>query len=248
MTDGSESESVDVAVEDRILQLFRARGARAGDRLPTEVDIAHALGLSRPKVREGLLSLERQGVLRSRQGSGRVLLDRTHHSLPAMLAPAMGHSGPEIVNAVTVRQVLETGFLPTAVELIDDDAIDAMQAAIDDMAARIEAADTFQGADRAFHDALFSRVDNPLLTALFANFWELLAGIDPLTIPHREAASETLEHHRRILEAVRARDIELAQFHMLRHFYDSVESLRDLMEGTPSPYSSPAPGGAAARS
>jgi GntR family transcriptional repressor for pyruvate dehydrogenase complex len=227
----------DVAVEDRLLELFRERGHRAGDRLPTEVDIAQALGLSRPKVREGLLSLERQGVLRSRQGSGRVLLDRTHHSLPALLAPAMGHSGAEIVDAVVVRQALETGFLPAAVELIDDGALAAMQAAIDDMAARIEAAEPFQGADRAFHDALFSRVGNQLLSALFANFWELLATIDPLTIPHREAASETLEHHRRILEAIRAHDVELAQLHMNRHFYDSVESLRDLTGELTSPYS-----------
>jgi len=226
----------DVAVEDRILELFRERGHRAGDRLPTEVDIAQTLGLTRPKVREGLLSLERQGVLRSRQGSGRVLLDRTHHSLPALLAPAMGHSGAEIVDAVVVRQVLEVGFLPTAVELIDEEALTAMQAAIDDMAERIEAAEPFQGADRAFHDALFSRVGNPLLSSLFANFWELLAAIDPLTIPHREAASETLEHHRRILQAVRARDVELAQLHISRHFYDSVESLRDLTREFTSPY------------
>ncbi len=227
----------ETSVEDRILELFRERGHRAGDRLPTELDIARVLGLSRPKVREGLLSLERQGVLRSRQGSGRVLLDRTHHSLPALLAPAIGHSGAEIVDAVVVRQVLEVGFLPSAIQLIDDDAIAAMQAAIDDMAARTEAAEPFQSADRAFHDALFSRIDNQLLASLFANFWEMLAAIDPLTIPHREAASETLEHHRRILEAIRARDVELAQLHMSRHFYDSVESLRDLTAEFTSPYS-----------
>jgi GntR family transcriptional repressor for pyruvate dehydrogenase complex len=230
-------EAPEPSVEGRILELFRARGHRAGDRLPTELEIARELGLSRPKVREGLLGLERQGVLRSRQGSGRVLLDRTHHSLPALLAPAMGHSSAEILDAVTVRQVLEVGFLPAAIALVDDDVLERMQQAIDDMAARIEAAEPFQGADRAFHDALFSRLENPLLTSLLATFWELLATVDPGEIPHHEAATETLEHHRRILEAVRAGDTELAQVHMNRHFYDSVESVRDLTAGLTSPYS-----------
>jgi DNA-binding FadR family transcriptional regulator len=226
----------DGRIDDRIMELIRARGYRAGDRLPTEVDIARELGISRPKVREGLLSLERQGVLRSRQGSGRVLLDRTHHSLPALLAPAMGHTSAEILDAVTVRQVLEIGFLPTAIDLVDDEVLDAMQAAIDDMAHHVEASESFADSDRAFHDALFSRLDNPLLASLFATFWTLLATVDPLAIPHREAADETLNHHRLILAAVRDRDVELAQFHMNRHFYDSVESIRDLTAGQASPY------------
>lgn len=237
MNEVHPEDTADIAAEDRILRFFRERGYRAGDRLPTEVSIGEALGLSRPKVREGLISLEHQGILRSRQGSGRVLLDRSHHSLPALLAPARGHSGQEILDAVMVRQVLEVGFLQAAVESVDDDGLDAMQSAIDDMVESIRSSTSFQGADRAFHEALFAQVGNPLLTSLFANFWELLARIDPLTIPHHEAASETLEHHRRILEAVRARDVELARLHMTRHFYDSVESLRDLTAGLTSPYS-----------
>jgi DNA-binding FadR family transcriptional regulator len=223
--------SAELAVDEQILNLIRERGFRPGNRLPTEAEIAAALSLTRQKVREGFLSLESQGVVRSRQGSGRVLLDRRHHTLPALLGPGIGHSVRDILDAVAVREVLEVGFLPAAVELVDDEALQGMVAAIARMTQCAEAGQTFAADDRAFHTALFSKMNNPLLASLLDKFWDLLATVDLDRIRHREAAEETIAHHARILEAVRERDAAVAQFHMAQHFYDSVESLRDLADG-----------------
>ena len=222
------------AVDEQILNLIREREFRPGNRLPTEAEIAAALSLPRQKVREGLLTLESQGVLRARQGSGRILLDRRHHTLPALLGPGIGHSISDILDAVAVRQVLEVGFLPSAIEVIDEDALERMAQAIQNMTACVEAGKTFAAEDRAFHNALFSKMDNQLLASLLDKFWDLLATVDLDHIRHREAAVETIAHHQNILVAVRDRDPDVAQFHMLRHFYDSVESLRDLADGGPA--------------
>jgi GntR family transcriptional regulator, transcriptional repressor for pyruvate dehydrogenase complex len=221
-------------VDEQILNLIREREYRPGDRLPTEAEIAAALSLSRQKVREGFLTLELQGVVRSRQGSGRILLDRRHHTLPVLLGPGIGHSISDILDAVAVRQVLEVGFLPSAIEVIDEDALERMAFAIQSMRACAEAGKTFAAEDRAFHNALFSKMDNQLLASLLDKFWDLLATVDLDHIRHREAAEETIAHHQNILAAVQQRDPELAQFHMLKHFYDSVESLRDLADGAPT--------------
>jgi DNA-binding FadR family transcriptional regulator len=221
-------------VDEQILNLIREREYRPGDRLPTEAEIAAALSLSRQKVREGFLTLESQGVVRSRQGSGRILLDRRHHTLPVLLGPGIGHSISDILDAVAVRQVLEVGFLPSAIEVIDEEALEQMALAIHGMTACAEAGRTFAAQDRAFHNALFSKMGNQLLASLLDKFWDLLATVDLDHIRHREAAEETIAHHQNILVAVQQRNPEVAQFHMLKHFYDSVESLRDLDDGSSS--------------
>jgi GntR family transcriptional repressor for pyruvate dehydrogenase complex len=61
-------------LSDRLAALLGAQiesGAlRAGDRLPTEQQLATAHGVSRTVVREAVHQLKSRGLLRSRQGSG----------------------------------------------------------------------------------------------------------------------------------------------------------------------------------
>jgi len=56
-------------VRDRILETVRAR-YQAGDRLPSEPDLAEAFGVSRPTIREVLRSLEGDGLVRRVHGVG----------------------------------------------------------------------------------------------------------------------------------------------------------------------------------
>ena len=62
--------SVAADVTPRIRELISERGLARGDRLPSERDLAVALGVSRPALREGLRRLVDLGVLQPRRGSG----------------------------------------------------------------------------------------------------------------------------------------------------------------------------------
>jgi DNA-binding FadR family transcriptional regulator len=225
----SSTGSTEAAIRDQILDLIKDRGLQPGDRLPTEAEIAREFSVSRQRVRQGFLSLESQGIVQARQGSGRILLDRRFHTLPALLGSGIDRSAAEILDAVTVRQVLEVGFLPAAAEVIDRPALERMRAAIEEMTARAQKHEPFPEGDRAFHDALFSGLNNRLLESLLNKFWDLFEGIDQDVLRHREGADETIRHHQNILDALQRGDIAVAQFHMEMHFYDSVESLRDFV-------------------
>jgi len=56
-------------VRDRIVETVRSR-YQAGDRLPSEPDLAEAFGVSRPTIREVLRSLEGDGLVRRVHGVG----------------------------------------------------------------------------------------------------------------------------------------------------------------------------------
>lgn len=223
---------VEVAIADQILELIKERKLRPGDRLPTELQLSKLFAISRQKIREGLLDLESIGLVRSRQGSGRVLLDRKSYSLPALLSRGIEHSPQDLLEAVIVRQVLEVGFLPSAIPLITDASLQRMHAALAEMKSRQAVGEPFPAADQAFHHELYKGLHNQLLNSLLENFWRLFESVDLDILRHRERADETVQHHERILHAIESGDANLARFYLETQFYDSVQSLRDFVRDT----------------
>src|SRR5215218_1267208 len=63
---GREPAGLQTAIRRYIVE----RGLRPGDRLPSEAELAAALGNSRLIVREALRALDAVGILESRAGSG----------------------------------------------------------------------------------------------------------------------------------------------------------------------------------
>jgi len=217
-----------------ILRFIRRGGFRPGQRLPTELEVARELELTRQKVREGFRELETLGVVRARQGSGRTLLDRRHHSLPALLAPSFDHSPWDVLDALRIRRVLEVGFVPNAVTTIDDDGIQRMREAVTEMRSLALSGSAFTAADRAFHVALFESLDSILLNGLIAAFWDMYRAVDGTDLHHRDPPAAILAQHAAILAAVEVGDAAAAQRLMDEHFEDSVETLRDFAMRNPT--------------
>ncbi|MFO0616458.1 MAG: GntR family transcriptional regulator [Polyangiaceae bacterium] len=79
----------------------------AGLRLPAEVELASSFGCGRSTIREALRELSTMGVVRSRRGSGVVVLDfrleGTPQLLPAYLAAGAGDTDPIILATELLR-------------------------------------------------------------------------------------------------------------------------------------------------
>ena len=103
-------ESLADAVSDRVLALIREGTYRAGDRLPTERELAGQLGVGRTSVREGLRYLEKLGVLDIHQGRGMMvrslsLEDLFLNSLPVSAIVELPEK--QIRDIMHARRVLE---------------------------------------------------------------------------------------------------------------------------------------------
>ncbi len=57
-------------VADQLRALIKHGDFEAGDRLPSERELAQQLGVSRPSLREALIALEIEGAVEIRMGSG----------------------------------------------------------------------------------------------------------------------------------------------------------------------------------
>jgi DNA-binding FadR family transcriptional regulator len=226
---------------DQIAARIRAEiagGALApGARLPGERDLARALGVSRPSVREALGALKNDGLVETRAGAGTFVAP---DALALLLdAPGTAPADTGVTALLEARAELEPRIAALAARRAAGpdaevegllDAMDALDT-LADPAARAR----WRDADRFFHRRLAALTGNPVLVQVA----DLVAATmdQPLWRRlHDEAVTDLRRarlfaaEHRLIWEAVLAGDAEAAALYAQRH----VERVRrDLTEEGP---------------
>jgi DNA-binding FadR family transcriptional regulator len=209
---------VAAAIGARIL----SRALREGERLPPETELARQFGVNRSTVREALRELESRGLLQRRPGSKLMSVSR-----PEQAAVAQGVSEALLLHDVTVQHLWEALTLlepPLAraaarartTEDLEElaGAARAFTAATADTAATVHCTtEVFRGIARATHNPVLGLAQEPLLQLLEPS---LRIMIDKVP----QARSRIATAHRRLLEALEARDESAAHDWMARHIRD----------------------------
>ena len=85
-------------VASALLERISDRSLSAGDRLPSELELARQFGVNRSTVREAMRELESSGILRRQRGSKLMMVSR-----PEPAAIADGVSRALALHDVTIR-------------------------------------------------------------------------------------------------------------------------------------------------
>ena len=190
-----------------------------GARLPAERDLAEALGVSRPSVREALIALEVEGRVRISVGSG-VYVTEPRADRPVPEPPPEGPF--EVLGA---REVIEAAVAAEAATSdVDVSTLDAALARADSCTGPNR---SHIAHDRAFHAALAARTGNAVLVRLVGELFD--RRMDPyfarlaryFETPHSWRAA--LDEHRTVRDAVAARDPQAAGAAMRLHLRRSQE-------------------------
>ena len=219
----AEERLVDAA-QRAIKQYILDHHLRPGDPLPTEGQLAVALGISRNSVREAVRALEALGALGTRPGVGPFVRPFSFDPILANLAYSFQEQRDSILDLLEVRRQLEGAFVEVVATTAMPDQLRVLRSTVDRMGARAAAGLGFTEEDRFFHQTLYRNLGNPLLLRLLGVFWEVyvrlraeLPGIRPAD------GVRSWEEHRRILEALEQGDGPGARAAMLA----SVGTLRD---------------------
>ncbi|MFF2806028.1 GntR family transcriptional regulator [Streptomyces sp. NPDC058000] len=185
-----------------------------GGMLLTEGELADAVGVSRTPVREALLRLEVEGLIRLYPKKG------------ALVLPV---SAQEIADVVETRLLVEKHAagkaVPAGEALINElsELVETMreQAAAGDLAA-------VSVTDRAFHAAIVRSAGNQILDRLYEQLRDrqLRMGVAVMHA-HPDRIAKNIAEHTEILEALRAGDAEAATDAVQRH----VSWVRNLAQG-----------------
>ncbi len=204
-------------VVTQVREMIQHGKLRPGDRLPSERELARQLGISRASLRPGLRFLAAIGVLTSRHGSGTYIatgppaLDSEPLS---MLAALHGFTTDKMFEA---RRLVEVAVAGLAAEHATGDQLRIMSEEVTETYAALDNPQEYLVHDFGFHRAVAAASGNPIL----ATFMEMVADIlyqrRCKTIGRSRDLKESVEMHRKIYQAIRARNADGARAAMSEH-------------------------------
>jgi len=208
------------STEKQLEDLILGRSVKPGEQLPSQVELAKRLGVSRTVVREAVHKLVARQLLETRRGSGiyvKALEANLLRDPMRLLAGAQSIDGEAIMEA---RELLEVRIARLAARRANGEHIAGMDETIRKMESGTLAPAEFAAVDVAFHQYLAEAAGNALLLVMANSINEVMIGVRLLAIdlyglPH--SCELAIELHARILDRVKARDVEGAQKAMEEH-------------------------------
>jgi len=197
-------------------QLIQEGKLCPGDRLPPERELAARLQVSRASVREALRSLELQGLLSSRQGSGTFIAAIGQEELLRASAH-LAEEGQTLRDIFELRFLLEPPIAAMAARRATPQDIARLEATVKEQEQQIQLGQSGVEADMAFHAALAEATHNQALLRLGATLMEVLAPSRDTHLQTPERSHLSLLSHRRILEAIQAGSATQARKAMEEH-------------------------------
>lgn len=163
-----------------------------------ERQLSEDLGVSRTPVREAIARLEQEGLVRIVPRRGVFVARKTKQ---------------EILEMITVWAALES----MAARLITENASDAEIAALRELFTTVEGdkiqanIDEYSGMNIRFHQAILGLSKSELLVAMTETLFIHMRSIRARTIGEKDRAQQSIIDHMNIIEALEARDAELAE-------------------------------------
>lgn len=206
------------------------RGVQVGDRLMTERKISEDMGVSRSLVREALIMLEIEGLVKVRKGSGIYLAQ-----LPGAKATiaALDDVGPfELLQA---RQLLESNIAGFAAQMVTKNDITRMREALELEHKGIENEAGDISGDELFHRLIAEATQNCVLVDTVERLWSQRQKSTMWARLHdrifdMEYRRAWLNDHHAILMALQCKDPAAAYQAMWQHLENVRETLMKLSD------------------
>lgn len=211
------------ASSDVIAQIRQAiLGGRyqAGDRLPTEREMARQFGVSRVTVRDALRALEAAGLVQVRVGGqgGPYVAHPDVALLTESLGTHLHMHGTTFLELAEARLALETTAARLAAERATEDDLKLMEAAIDAPPNRPHGT---AGTSLDFHTALVGAAHNRALQAMFMATRALIQqAFDELHARQPDMADAARKAHGELYRAIKERNGDWAVMIMRAHLYE----------------------------
>lgn len=187
---------------DAIKEMIRAGELGPHQALPPERELARALDISRPTLREAIGALTAMNILESHHGDGTFVTSLTPQLLSEPISFLLQVDASSARYLGDVVASLEVGAARLAATRITADELDRLE---------LLAGQPGEPAGADFHRALVASAHNPIYQDLHASVAELAGVVD--AVPGRQM----VEQHRQIVDALRRHAPHDAAALMLEH-------------------------------
>ncbi|SDP11129.1 GntR family transcriptional regulator, transcriptional repressor for pyruvate dehydrogenase complex [Paenibacillus sp. yr247] len=190
-----------------------------GSKLPTVVELAASFQVGRSTVREALSGLKATGWVDIRHGGGTFV---TNH-LPAD-SSSLFDQGQTLQEVQEVRRFIEAGCASLAASRRTEENLAELRQILSTMEATLENEEESEQADIRFHLEIAKASHNSLLIGMMESLTERLqqsmkASRRLWFFAERASAEKLLQEHLDIVDAIDAKDEQLAAEKMSQHIH-----------------------------
>jgi GntR family transcriptional regulator, transcriptional repressor for pyruvate dehydrogenase complex len=205
-----------------------------GEMLPSEGQLAEALGVSRLSVREATRALEARGLLEISKGRRPRVAVPNGSLVGDFFKSAVRRDPRALLDLLEVRRALEVHIASLAARRASQRHIADLELSIQAMRASEQEFEAFHTADVRFHENLAVASGNELFVFLIEAFAEPLRASRRRSFAGHQArgghVDDVIEQHETILDAIKARNPKQAAQAMREHLQQTEQDLRTLMQ------------------
>ncbi|WP_248925892.1 FadR/GntR family transcriptional regulator [Paenibacillus hamazuiensis] len=208
-------------ITDELRRIIEAGLIKPGEKLDTIDRLAAQYRVGRSTVREALSHLKALDLVESRQGGG------TYVKKPGLEPPAMPeslqNSNTELSQVLQVRKILEVGAAELAAKHRTAEDVENLSKIIGQMRNAANSEEISRIYDTNFHLAIAKATGNAILETMMIHISEAMFRTIEISrklwlYSGKDTAGKLFEEHKKLFEAIRDRDPNLAAATMAKHF------------------------------
>ena len=196
----------------------------AGEKIPSENELVKMLGVSRISVREVLKQLVSLGLLEARQGEGTFVKRLEADSYMNELLPLMVLNRENILELIKYREIIEVGAIALAVERADDSDIQALEENIKIHEQCKDVQEKAAQVDLDFHLLIAKASKNPFVVKANSIIKDIFHAVMDQIVKEMGTAP-ALYYHKKMIDAIKERNKELAVSIMKEHLVDTEKAM-----------------------
>lgn len=210
-------EPVAEKIAQQLLGLIQSGNLKAGQQLPPERELAHALGVSRASLREAVRALSLLGVLNTERGGGVTVSALDPESLLGPLHFYISLNERNIDALFEARVMIESGVAALAATRMTEEAIDRLRSCVRVDEQALSDPNRFIEADVEFHWTIFETAGNPLLERVAKSLQVLGRASRAITAHIPGVLERSITDHELIIDALVRGDADAAALAMTQH-------------------------------
>ena len=205
---------------EQIRKLIHSGEFSPGEKLPSEIQMASQLSVSRSSLREALNALVHLGYLQ-RRNKGLAVASQTQWRTNLPFRLSRSQEELNMAEMIEVRKIIETELCALAAKRAEAEDIKALEKTLQKMKVCLNDPVTFTNADHHFHLYVAKAAKNSILRDFIKTIRDLLRD-NIATIIHQRStiSSRSLDYHQQIFEAIKEGDVAQSRRFMAAHLAD----------------------------
>ena len=218
-----------VSVTNQIIDYMKGmidEGAwKTGEKIPSENQLMHELGVSRASIRDAIKFFSGQGILESVHGKGTFLLERKTSNSMDVETRITADDLSNVEDVLVFRRIVESEGCRMAASRIGDSTILELKDCLKRMKATVEYQEVFVATDIEFHLIIAEESGNQLIHKTLLQIYKE-ADLWMKRNFKLFGSQNGIFHHQKIVDSLVKHDPKAAYKAMYDHMQNSVDLLR----------------------